>query len=529
MKSRKLIIIAAAFCIVAVLMMTMGSAVMAKGYAKPLAKNVIVLISDGCGYNGWLAADYYQYGKYGKQVYEKFPVRLAMSTYEWERTYEYVYDSAGNITGYTHTGYEIQGYDPEAMWSDFNYAMWNDPLDPAYLNNATDSASSATAMSTGTKTHDGALGVDVDHNVLPNITEYAESLGKATGVVSSVPISHATPAGFVAHNPNRGDYLSIADYMIYNSAVDVIMACGSADYDDAAQLRAAPKYKYVGESAWLDITDDGFVTGADANGNGSPDTWTVIRDQAEFQDMAKGKTPKRVLGIPKVYETLQAYRTGYDPSPEGPYTDPFNENVPTLEEMTKAALNVLDNDRDGFFLMVEGGAVDWAGHFGVNNNDGWLSYMIEEQIDFNRSVEAVCKWVQKNSNWGETMVIVTTDHDCGYLWGPDSNPDFNPIINNGKGQLPGAVWYHWFHSNALVPFHAKGDAARLFTKAAVNFDPVRGAYIDNTDIYNVVYTAFTGKECPGKWKAKWHKKHGNFHIPYGKAHGWGGSWGCDWW
>ena len=108
-----------------------------------------------------------------------------------------------------------------------------------------------------------------------------------------------------------------------------------------------------------------------------------------------GPTPSRVCGVAQVYQTLQQDRAG-DPTAD-PYVVPLIQTVPTLEEMTKAALNILDDDPDGFVLMVEGGAVDWASHA---NQDG---RMIEEEIDFNKAVEAVVDWVQANSNWGETF------------------------------------------------------------------------------------------------------------------------------
>jgi alkaline phosphatase len=92
--------------------------------------------------------------------------------------------------------------------------------------------------------------------------------------------------------------------------------------------------------------------------------------------MAKGSTPTRVLGIPQVRETLQVKRTARTGF-EGAYEVPLTENMPTLEDMTKAALNILHNSgADGFFLMIEGGAVDWACH------EHFAGGMIEEQIDF---------------------------------------------------------------------------------------------------------------------------------------------------
>jgi len=417
-------------------------------------KNVIVMISDGCGYNQILATDYYQYGKAGTQVYEHFPTALAMSTY--------------SADGW--------GYDSAMAWSDFGYVT----LEP------TDSAAAATAMSTGFKTYDAAIGVDLNGAPLEHISQYAEELGKSTGVITSVPLSHATPAGFVAHNVSRNNFAAIANEMIYQSAVDVVMGTGAPDYDNSGNpVNPAGREQYVGGAAtWADL-GDGSVIGADADGDGDSDTWALVRDRSAFQALASGQTPARVIGIPRVYTTLQQARSGNGNA--DPYVVPLTPSVPTLEEMTRAALNVLDNDPDGFFLMVEGGAIDWAGHGRQSGR------MIEEEIDFNRSVEAVLAWVQANSNWGETLVIVTGDHETGYLLGPGSDPDWKPIVNNGAGNLPGMGWFSNVppvsanHTNSLVPFFAKGDVARLFKAYADERDIVRGPYIDNIEIAHAIF------------------------------------------
>ena len=137
---------------------------------------------------------------------------------------------------------------------------------------------------------------------------------------------------------------------------------------------------------------------------------------------------------------------------------------------------------DGFVLMVEGGAVDWAAHA---NQSGRV---IEEEIDFNHSVEAVVEWVEKNSNWGETLVIVTGDHETGYLTGPGSDPAWMPLVTNGAGNLPGMEWHSGDHTNSLIPFFVKGRGATLFRKdPQVLSDPVRGHYIDNTMIAEVLF------------------------------------------
>lgn len=235
-------------------------------------KNIIVMISDGSGYNQIDAASMYQYGKTGAQVYEHFPVKMGMSTYSYY----------GN-------------YNPEAAWTDFNYVNLN----------PTDSAAAATAMSTGFKTYDAAIGVDMNGNPLKHIIEYAEERGMATGVVTSVEFSHATPAGFVAHNTSRNSYTDIANEMIYESALEVIMGCGAPDYDNNGVSHALNSRYVGGDATYNDLTDDYKVTGADANGDGNSDDWTVIRSRADFQSMASGETPSRVIGLPNVYTTLQ--------------------------------------------------------------------------------------------------------------------------------------------------------------------------------------------------------------------------------
>jgi alkaline phosphatase len=115
--------------------------------------------------------------------------------------------------------------------------------------------------------------------------------------------------------------------------------------------------------------------------------------------------------------------------------------------------------------------------------------MIEEALDFERAVEAVVDWVQKNSNWGETLLIITGDHETGYLWGPGSNPTWKPIVNNGAGNLPGMQYNSPNHTNSLMILSAKGDAARMFHRCADQYDPVRGWYLDNTELAKLVFWA----------------------------------------
>lgn len=411
-------------------------------------QNVIILIADGCGYNHVDATSFYQYGQKGLQVYESFPIQFAMTTYQ------------------------VDGqYDPNLAWQDFDYVR----------EGATDSAAAATAMATGVKTYSGSIGLDADDNPVMNVVERAEALGKATGVVTSVPFSHGTPAGFVAHNVSRDNFRQIAAEMIYESAVDVIMGCGHPIYDNDGRRRKPVNITYISEAVYVDLFNG--LAGTDADRDGFDDPWMFIQTLEEFQNLAVGPAPKRVFALPAVFETLQQERRGNDKA--APYVVPLTSTVPTLEQMTRAALNVLDDDPDGFLVMIEGGAVDWAGH---KNQSGRL---IEEMIDFNKTVEAIVDWVEQNSSWQDTIVIVTSDHETGYLLGPRSGPQYgyvrNDIVNKGQGNLPGMEWHSPTHTNSLVPLFAKGCGDELFNDCIDGNDPVKGPYIDNTDIAKVVF------------------------------------------
>jgi len=182
---------------------------------------------------------------------------------------------------------------------------------------------------------------------------------------------------------------------------------------------------------------------------------------------------------------LQQARSGDENA--APYEAPLLKTVPDLREMAAAAINVLDDDPDGFFLMIEGGAVDWAGH------DNQIGRMIEEEVDFSKTVDTVIAWIEQNSSWDETLLIVTGDHETGYLTGPGSGkkenaPDlWNPIVNKGVFAVPEAQWNSGSHTNSLIPFFAKGPGAELYEQAAKNTDPTRGKYIDNIDVPKTIF------------------------------------------
>ena len=439
----------------------------------PIPRNVIIMIADGGGFNHHLAAKYYL--GIGLSTCEQFPVRLAMATFP---AMAGEYDAAKPGSNYF-----AGGYDPSRAWKD---TAW-------LKRDFTESAAAATALSTGVKTYNNAIGLSVTHDTLENLVQRAKALGRSAGVVTTVPFSHATPAGFVAHNVTRVNYAGIAAEMLLDSRCDVIMGCGDPGFDDNGKPRPGKwnNPKYVADSAfWLQVIagsgkqvsfhlNGKTRTVQDVNGDHKPDAWTVVRDLSVFQALQTGKTPRRVLGVPKIYQSLQVDRQALNGETKnsGPYVTPFNTTVPSLAEMVGGALNVLDNNPKGFFLMVEGGATDWASH---SNMKGRL---IEEMDDFYRAVDWVVSWVEMNSSWDETLVIVTGDHETGLLWG---DKPFEPLKDNGKGVLPGMTFYSGNHTGSLVPFYAKGAGSGLYRRYADEYDSVRGPFIQNAEVPQLV-------------------------------------------
>jgi len=439
----------------------------------PNPKNVIIMIGDGVGYNHILATNYYL--GMAAQVQEKFPVRLALAHYPAKAgQYE-----AGNPGSNYYSG----GYDPSRAWKD-----------PAYLNkDCTESAAAATALATGFKTYNNSVGMSLEHDTLENLVQLAKSIGKSAGVVTTVEFSHATPAGFVAHNESRANYAQIAAEMLLDSRCDVIMGCGNPMYDnDGIPVKGRwNDSKYVVDSAfWTKLLEGSGKEVAfnvhgqtkrvrDIDGDGKSDAWTVITDLESFRSLQTGKTPERVLGCPEVYQTTQqARKFQHDESKDSPpFVMPFITTVPTLAEMTGAALNVLDNNPNGFFVMIEGGATDWASH---SNQKGRL---IEEMTGFNEAVGTVVTWIEENSNWDETLLIVTGDHETGLLWGGEP---FTPLTDQGKGNLPVMKFNSTEHSNSLIPFYAKGAGCELYRNFADERDSVRGPFIQNTEVAQLI-------------------------------------------
>lgn len=438
-------------------------------------KNIIVMIGDGMGFNHLYTGMYYQYGNKLSPTLEKFDVKIAQSTYPAK--------SGGYPSNLKNSS---GGYNPELAWESLAYLK----------EHFTDSGASATALSTGVKVYNNSIGMEEGGKRLVHSSDIAKQLGKSIGIVTTVPVSHATPAGFVAHSEHRKNYSDLSAEMFFESKVDVLIGCGNPEFDNNGNyITEGRDYKYVVDSLnWskLQSGDKTYTykqknyTVADIDNDGTPDPWKVITSKKDFEDLSSAKsTPKRVLGIPKVYETLQIKRNGDIKAPA--FTDPFNSDVPNLPTMVAGALNVLEENPNGFFMMIEGGAIDWGGH--ANS----LGRTIEETIDFGDAIQTVYNWVEKNSSWDETLVIITADHETGLLWGEGTtDKNFVPVTNNGIKIMPGAQWNTDNHSNSLVPLYAKGAGSELFTLFADEYDPIRGKFSTNSEVGQIVKLLLRG-------------------------------------
>ena len=458
---------------------TGGSA--APGGAAP-AKNVILLITDGASFNTWDAATYDRFGELGLEVYDGFDVQRFMSTYPLTTSSTPTNSLEGD-----------GGYDPSRAWlaipQDGSYtgAVAGTEYPDHFLaydylrQGVTDSAAAGTAIASGIKTYNNAINHDNFGRPVEHIGDMAVDAGKALGIVSSVYWSHATPAAFGAQNESRNNYAEIAKQMVEEGEASVIMGGGHPFFDDNGDYRTPAgerAFQYVGGSeTFLDLATGGTA-------------YRFIDSREQFEALASGElelaADDKVLGTFRTGSTLQAYRDGEDGGG-------LIETVPDLATMTRGALNVVERDEDGFFLMVEGGAVDWMAH---RNN---LPRVIEEQVDFNRAVEAAVEWVEAESSWDETLVIVTTDHGNGLMLGPRSGEvPFQPIENRGAGQLPSALWHTDNHTNELVKLYAHGAGVENISELADQRDYGLGfygkegdeqLYLDNTELFDAMVAA----------------------------------------
>ncbi len=231
-----------------------------------------------------------------------------------------------------------------------------------------DSAAGATALASAGRTDAGAVGMvrtDAGLESKATLLERAEKMGKATGLVTTTTLTHATPAAFYAHMPSRADEQKAADYF-----VDLPDRIGGSDGIEIA-FGAGPDI--FGEERIAKLEERGVVVES---------TWS--------DRVPAGKQVVRFLGQKGLAPAAERH------GDEDPAT-------PTLRQMTRTALSALSKDEDGFVLMVEGGQIDWVQHAMKRDES-----LVAEVADFDDAVAEVMEFARRD---GETLVVVTADHD----------------------------------------------------------------------------------------------------------------------
>jgi len=272
-------------------------------------------------------------------------------------------------------------------------------------NYITDSAAGGTALSSGIKTYNGAIGVNPDTAAVKSILETAEEKGLATGLISTSAITHATPASYIAHQGSRGSYEDIAaDFM--RTDIDVFIGGGYKHFAQRKDQR--------------DLTKELQAKG-----------YQVLRN---MDDIAKVKSGKLA----------------------GLTADEHNEVYPlrkmSLPLSTKTALNILSQNKKGFFIMIEGSQIDFGGH--ANNT----IYVVNEMLDFDRAIGQALEFAD---NDGETLIVVTADHETGGMALVKGDLSTGMV----KGSFPTGD-----HTATMIPVFAYGPGAENFTGIMENTD-----------------------------------------------------------
>ena len=233
-------------------------------------------------------------------------------------------------------------------------------------NGVTDSAASGTALSTGNKSFNKAIGVGKDSTAVYSVAEDLAESGMVIGVATSVPINHATPSAFYAHNINRNNYDDIAPWML------------DAKYD--------------------------FYAGGDVYGSSEARNSVYSKAEAQGYTVARGYTD--YLTKADNAKKMMLYQKNI--ATELPYAINRTKDDLTLAQITAAGIDFLEGkSKKGFFMMIEGGKIDYAAH----NDDG--ATVFQEVLDFDAAITVAYEFYKKHKD--ETLIIVTADHETGGL------------------------------------------------------------------------------------------------------------------
>jgi alkaline phosphatase len=297
----------------------------------------------------------------------------------------------------------------------------------------TDSAAAGSALATGHKVNYTTISQSPTGEEYPTILEIAKSMGKRTGLVTTDPITRATPAAFAAHDPSRYNLQPIGMDYLNSSQPNVLFGGGGylaseGTFWSSAQTATAVSLGYTSVT-----TKSGMNALTSAN--------------------------EKALGI---FTTTGPFPYEYNG---------YSSTTPHLNEMTAKALEILNGDPDGFFLMVEGALIDYGAH--ANN----IQQTTREVTEFNNTAQTVLNWMAGRT---DTLLIVTADHETGGL----------TATNRGAGLYPTATWTSTDHTGANVPFYIAGTQSGLADKYIV------GGVTDNTKVFSIMNEAFNTPVVP---------------------------------
>ncbi|MCK5892946.1 MAG: alkaline phosphatase [Endozoicomonadaceae bacterium] len=256
-----------------------------------------------------------------------------------------------------------------------------------------DSAASATQLATGESTSNTLIGMNAQGDNLETIVEYAQRMKKATGLVSDTSLTDATPASFAAHQPHRNLENEIAVDMI-RIGPDIMLSGGLLHFVPQSVNNKGATYNTI-----HNLNDGAFKISSQRKDD------VNLLTEAKDSGYQLAFTREQMNQV-KDGKLLGLFANAYMMDGIN-YTATKNSKdrtEPTLKEMTMKALDILSHNENGFFLMVEGGQIDWAGH----END--VGSMLHEMIKFDEAVEAVYEWVAQRN---DTLMIVTADHETG--------------------------------------------------------------------------------------------------------------------
>lgn len=243
-------------------------------------------------------------------------------------------------------------------------------------NGVTDSAAAGTALATGNKTQNGTIGMKQDlQTEVSSVAVWAKNKGCRVGVTTSVSVDHATPAAFYAHDPSRGSYYKIGTDL-YKAGFDFYAGSDFIDPNNKDNK---------------DGNSENLYTMAEKNG------YTIARGYKDYLKKCK-KADKMIL-----FQSEKASEKGRTAIP---YAIDRTKDDLTLADITRSAINFLSKDLSkGFFLMVEGGKIDWACH----SNDAATAF--HEVADMDEAVKVAYEFYSQHPD--ETLIVVTADHETG--------------------------------------------------------------------------------------------------------------------